>query len=857
MLAVSIPIVAVRRPRLPRAMAPVLALCVIDALLIGRPFFQFGFGWIANANDDMANYVLSATDLLHHGLMNPVDVAGISHDRSLSVRSSTSCITRARVQARTSRFRPSRRPSAARPMTSSCHLILALNLCAVCGTAALAAQATRRSWVPSVAAALFVAAPLATFGVLAELMPQVWGLALSTSLFALLMRPELHRSPGARVRDLVPIAILAVAFIVVYVELAASLAAAYALYVAILVLQRKVDWRALMRLWGVVVIGALLFINSYLFRELHYVASQATGGVKLQGGASLFGFVLVPAELPAIVGLKPQDIQPGARFLDIAIVISILLLAAAAVAVLMTLRHGVAASCVLMTYLVLGVFLGMRSSGFGLFKLFMYVQPFLAAGIAVWLSRINRRLVFGAVTVCLVVLVGAQIHTGARYVRGSRNPIDLPHASASDLLPVFRRWFAASREPVISVTENPALAKLEAANIGNRSLYFISKFLFSNFVSAQEAGWKSHSIATRTTGRPRSDSFLANTAAGALLARGHCLIILPTGSQTFVNRLSLPEGSEQLVKRPCGGRQSDTLQNLLVFTSSSLGQAFYLPKNRPRVSFYQLESDYFYPGHTFSGFGRFALFRVLDPTTTVRLELWLTTTVRQDGPNRIPPADIVGTEKKGLPLVGRGSARVFSPPLVPQMIGGQPYVLLDMGTPGRLAVYHRTGPQGIYGQSIPYDPRYLTSYVRDISLISGKQYEGLRAPAVLSHFPADLANPNLEYSGIYEDGWVAEDFYAMLAGGRAGDLVIRANVLPQQGQHLEVLVNGRAVASRSVSSGQLALRVPVPRTASRRRIELRWARTLQLGPADRRKAAALLQFVGVVPATASAAGSRK
>jgi hypothetical protein len=41
----------------------------------------FGFHWIANANDDMANYVLSATLLQHHGLIAPLDVAGLTHDR--------------------------------------------------------------------------------------------------------------------------------------------------------------------------------------------------------------------------------------------------------------------------------------------------------------------------------------------------------------------------------------------------------------------------------------------------------------------------------------------------------------------------------------------------------------------------------------------------------------------------------------------------------------------------------------------------------------------------------------------------------------------------------------------------------
>ena len=180
-----------------------------------------------------------------------------------------------------------------------------------------------------------------------------------------------------------------------------------------------------------------------------------------------------------------------------------------------------------------------------------------------------------------------------------------------------------------------------------------------------------------------------------------------------------------------------------------------------------------------------------------------------------------------------------------------------MGESGQLQLVRRPGLTGLWGKSVAVDVRYLTSYVRDISLITSDAYSRLRAPRAIRNFPADLGNPDLEYSGIYEDGWVAGDSYAMLAGGRAGDLVVRASALPQKDQHLTVLVDGRTVASRSVAPGELVVRVPVPRTASRRRIELRWAKTLQLGPADRRKAAALLEFVGVTPTTTTPKRSHK
>ena len=834
-------IVIARRPRVPRGAWPVIALCLIDLVFVGRPMFAFGLDWIANANDDMANYVLSATDLLHHGLRGPVDIVGLSHDRDYPslLRTLHDQGSRPGADITLAAFSSSvRRP----PYELFMPLILALNMCTICGAAALAMQAARRWWAASVAALLFAASPLATYGVLAQLMPQVWGLGLAAALFAVLMRDDLYRRRAAA-SELAAVAFLVCALVVVYVELAAAVSAAYVLYIVVLIVQRRVNWRAVAPLWGIAMLAMLALLNSYLFRELHYVASQASGGVKGGVGfARLFGFTLVPSALAVLMGLAVQNPSPNTRFMSEAILIAIGLCSGVAVGALLTLRRRVASSLVLLTYLALGVFLGLRSSDFGLFKLYMYVQPFLAAAAAVWLSYIKRRSVLVLAGVALALLVAVQVRTANHYVQASRNPVDLPHASERDLLPTFRRWFAAERSPVISTTENPVLGKLEAVSTHGRPLLFVAKNLFLNFASATEMGWTSHSILTQAAQGRSRDTFLQNPRANLVLANGPCLIVLPTGSQTPLNRYQLPEGSPDLAERRCGHAQ-----NLLVFTSSSLGQGFFLPKNRRRVSFYQLEPDYFYPGHTFAGFGRFVLFRVLDPSLSFRLELDVTTTVRQDGSNVLPQADIVGTKRRLLPLVGRGSARVFSAPLRPQLIAGQPFLLLDMGVEGRLNPYPRSGIEALYGRSVSVDPRFLTSYVRDISVVSDAQYRDLRSPLALSHFPGDLADPNLEYSGVYEDGWVAENSYVTLAGGRASHLVVRADVLQIPHQHLAVFVNGRRVASRAVEAGPLELRIAVPGSASRRRVELRWSHTVPLGSSDHRPAAAHLRFVGLVP----------
>jgi hypothetical protein len=180
------------------------------------------------------------------------------------------------------------------------------------------------------------------------------------------------------------------------------------------------------------------------------------------------------------------------------------------------------------------------------------------------------------------------------------------------------------------------------------------------------------------------------------------------------------------------------------------------------------------------------------------------------------------------------------------MIGGVPYLVVDMGVNGTRLAVPRPGLTGLYGSSIPLDPRYLTSYVRDISLVSAAAYKTLKAPTSLSRFPADLASSSTEYSGIYEDGWIGEDCYAILAGGRGTQLVVKADALPLRGQRLDVFVNGKLVAARRVVGGGLEVSVPIAASTQKRRVELRFAKLGRLRAPDLRPATARLLFLGLV-----------
>jgi hypothetical protein len=840
LLAVSA-VVLIRRPRKVSAYAAIIvAICVANLLIVGRPLFEFGFGWIANANDDMANYVLSATDLLHHGLLASPDVAGLASDRDFPSALRGLHIIGARPGADLSLAGFSA-ATGWPPYELFMPLILSLNLATICATSALTMQAARKGWAAVLAAALVAASPLASLGVLQQLLPQVWGLGLAAAIFSLVMRPELYTSPGPSRKELVPLSLLVSALFVVYVELAASLTLAYGLYVVVLIARRRVEIRSSLLLWGSVLAVALAFLNTYLWTELRFAWAQTGHGTSTGGAVSPFAFAEVPATLPAIVGLLQLSTYHSPH-IGTAIVLTLVALVAIGIAAVLGMLRGQGAATVLVADLALGVYLGVHDSAFGLFKLYMYVQPFIAAAVAVWISFLRPRALLLGAALMTLVLLGAQLRTQSRYVNASRDPIDLHDASSSSLLPVFRHALELYKAPVVSVTENPTLAKLEAAGIGTRPLHLISVDVFGNLVKGtfsaagrvagardnaeyrRLGGWRTRwfELAPHASGgaaRPatRKLSFEDNPQATRLLNTGKCLLAMPSGSETPFNREAYPEGSPDLLMKPCKEAKS-----LLVFTSSALGQSYYTFVDPRAISFHQLEPDSFFPSQTFSSFGRYALFRVLNPAPKFRLELNMTVTPIQ-AVTSLPPASAVGTSRVRFPTVGAGSARVLSPPIRPQVIGGQRFILLDLGRAGRLPSIPRPGVEGLYGRSVHLDPRYITAYLRDLSVVPAAEYGRLRPPTQIAHFPADLANPALMYSGIYEQGYVGDDSYATLAGGGDARLDIQGTALAaSHPRRLEVKLNGRQILSKQIDPGPLNLEVPVPKSRSPRTVELIW-----------------------------------
>jgi hypothetical protein len=672
-----------------------------------------------------------------------------------------------------------------------------------------------------------------------QLLPQVWGLALGAALFALVMRPGLHERTRPSLAELVPVWVLAIALFIVYIELAATLGVSYALYLGLLAVQRRLSVIGVLRLWGTAVLGLILIVNVYLPRAIDFVVGSASAGVTKFGSLNLFANSVVPTALPGILGFQSLFESPSKDFMSLSIIAAAIVLGVVLVAAVVTAQKGDGASVVVVGDVLLGLFLALQKSDFGLFKLYMYVQPFLAAAVGVWMAGTRNRVILGAVAAVVALVVVVQVRTQSQYVANSYNPPDLTHASDADLLPKFRSLLTHAELPVLTLSDNAVLLTLQgaAASAARRRLEFLSVNAF---------GLPSIQHEFRFPTRHREPvSFSQSRGALELLTRKRCLLAMPSGSQHVLNRRHLGEGAPDILGIDCA-----RARNLLAFVTSSVGSSVSPTAltSKIGVSFWQLERDPSFNGRTLSGFGRYALLQALNPSPGARLELaFSTSSLRNSSLSfRLPRATVTGSTRLALPVAGVGSGRVFSPPLRPQMIGGHAYLLLDMGERGFFPPVPRPGVTGLWGEDVVLDPRRLTSHVRAVSLISDGEYRRLRAPRRLSSFPDDLAEPGLEYSGIYEDGWIGRDSYAHLAAGPRSELVVRADVLPHAGNRtLEVRVDGHRLHRQVVRSSALDLRLRLPASEGRRKIELIWGGTSRLPAPDRRPAVARLTYLGL------------
>lgn len=852
-----------------RDYAPFAGLLLVMALFTARPMIEFGFNWVSYANDDMANYILFADRYRQHGfydIPNGNDiVAGINYSLDywfLDVQLPRPGAATLLAWVESITGLPG--SQAFMPLIVGLHIALLSAACAL-----VHRSSTTRGPALLTCIALGLSA-LNSLGVLYQLLAQVLGLAIATATATLLFRPlplEKHRT---LLRRGALVGVLLAVLVFTYPEILPFLIAAGALFAAVSLLRTHATVKPLVAMVTTAVVLVCVVLNSYVLGAVSLLLFALQAG---QRNSLLFPYYLIPSGLAELWGFLPiAGVAPGEPWQSISILLGGALLVVAAYASIRLAWHDVPVAILLLVMLGVGVRLFIQRSDFGLFKLALFVQPFLLGTLCVWWWNSARRLttrVAPFIVLCALGLYGQTVYLEAS--RGnSTSFISIPGASAAGLNEKLADLATVEgAKPMVIDTSNPVLAKLVAsATAGVPTSFWSQDFLFTSGVGAGNFGGDVD-VSLRTPGdavrselserhlpadfklldpvRPElANSFEINTVGQPSANDRTCgTLVRSTRSTSVINRREADlQSPGPFVVGPC-----DAVSNHLIFINSALGENWWPPTN-DSVGLFQLGGDPLIPGSTAAGVGRYALFQALNPSSPVRLALELTESYQGDGQNALPPAQAIGSTREQFPLRGRGSARVFSPPLSPQMIRGQSYVGIDMGVDGHQFPERREGLMSLYGTDVQLDRRVLVGLVRDISLVSDQDFHSLAPPSNVATFPQDLTNPDLQYSGMYEDGWTSEDCYFGLTQANVSQTVSVRGVVPLIADpnfrtRVQLIVDGTVMQERELGIGDFEMTAAVSGQENGTRIvEIRFSQHQTLPAGDGRVIGALLRYAG-------------
>jgi hypothetical protein len=875
LLALSAWLLRRRRTPVPfRQLAPFAAVLLLAALAVGYPMFRFGFNWISYGNDDMANYCLSAKLLLNHSQFTPPPFQDIVTNRDASLFYWYFDVLRPirhgadEVLAWVLSLTRLSAVEAFMPVILSFHLVL------IAATGALIIQNKKYRRAALLVCFWLALSALMALGSAYQLLGQVSGLGALTGAVTILLR-----RPAARQKSELALGGLLLASLsTFYPEVLPFLVLGYLAYHAIAILQRyeRVGDTA-GTIWPIVA-WWLLFVNVSLPVPIITLINQSRAVQPSGVIKGLFPYYMTPAAFAYLWGFRAISEASRGILLDISIVAGALVFGAAIFGAAWQTwrRKPVAIICLIMMALSLVLF--RTQAEFGMYKIAMYLQPFLAGVVVLTWDDLRTRTARGSYTRALLFIgLALLIGFGARgqlfyTVRSmgldGSGLVEIPFASKVGLISQLKN-LPPYQDTTISDTSNVVLAKLESAY--RERLDFLCTDFFVRIATVVDTSgprWNPidalhHADALKVI-EARNRRMLAEIfdMHAAASRANHFTVSQPvSGNQEFAlldtgRKLSLLNRRQRAPDDGAAIRLTSIQneQNHLVFVSSEFGLPYYAygaDRSQGVIAMYQLENDFFFRGDTMAGLGRTSLFRVLNPAPHARVVLEYTASLNQDHENLIPAASAIGKARRPFTAVGRGSARLISPELQPQQIAGGDYLAVDMGDWGHAFPDRRSLIMGLWGRGYIPDNRRIVGFCRDISLISDDQYSALQAPHAIQTFPGDLNNKNLEYSGIYEDGWVAESSEMTLQQDAGASYLVVSVLIPTlQGQKasswVALLVDGREVERKPVASSGVGFNVPVT-GQGRRRIGLRFDRAVSLTSPDTRPVSAQLRYVGFQP----------
>ncbi|HEY1190478.1 MAG TPA: hypothetical protein VGE74_22790, partial [Gemmata sp.] len=479
----------VSRPPVPvRRFAPFLVVLLAAYLLDGWPQLQHGYQWLGFASDDMSNYCMLAVGYGDHGTLRTSRdleelTAGVDYTQVVRIQLVE---MRCRLGAELS-LNALGAVTGRQPVELCMALALAMHLTLVSATGFLAHRYCRARWVALGAAAFMAVSAPSAFGILDQMLGQVGGLALLCGCVGVLGRPA-HRLPAAGLvrRALLGGALMS-GLLLHYPEVLPFLVAALGGLVGVGVLRGRPERRRTAVIAGAAALGVVL-LGAFGVATMHFLVEQIfvaqkdnvlhfyhqvynTGhGVLLFWGARTRVDTILaddPAGLWAWTG-----IGVGAAALA----------AYLGAAVVGSWRRRPA-------WLALGAMLAATGllvygrSWFGVHKMTMYVQPFVAVALVGSVVTARWRAPRAAAAAFLLAVFGVNAVMQYEYLSDSNSEASrcqLAGASRSGLTNEFRDVAAAPADRFWVTTENALLSRFLVVPVRGKETVFTTGRMFSD-----------------------------------------------------------------------------------------------------------------------------------------------------------------------------------------------------------------------------------------------------------------------------------------------------------------------------------------------------------------------------------------
>jgi len=864
LLVAAVAILAWRRPALPlRRLAPFLAIAGGALLYMGWPALRFGFNWISYGNDDMANYCLAAERFLAHGYYAvplQTDLAGRDYSQhywfmhALQQIRPGSELTVAWICSLTGRrahevFMPA---------------ILMLTLLQLFALGSVAVWKGRYRRVALVSFFLLATSPLFSLGTLYQLIAQVGGLALLFVIASVLFRVRRFNLRAMAVGG-----ILTAGLGIFYPEVSPFVAMGIILVAVRLRYTASAQLKPYSIFIGGVAALTFILIAGSTYEFINTLVMQSVGSAGLgamaeindqSGGLVLFPWTLVPSFIPMLFGLHPFGKVGIDPLISAQIVVGLAFLGFFVWRTWRNLKEGAPAGYLGTIMVLLGIYLFQKGQDFGLFKLAMWTQPAIALCLAQGFERYlfaaearpRRWARAGLVLFFLCTAVSQVFYSYAslgtygggitEIVKGSALGVgftppkdikyggiesDISNVVSAKMLAMYTRGIDTrflSRSYMDNIANIAVLKFLRTPDpdLGPQAR-IVEKLSLLRFLlphglvtpdNSVPPGWAVPDYKVVTIHKEANSVVYANnwteTSSRHLDYPDRLFVSTRTDLDHF-NKWN--NGDGWTVQNMYQYKLESQVKDRLVFVHSELSPHYY-SSARFRAAFFQRETEPISHGKaSFHGTGEFTVFHIINPSPDLRMMIDFSRTSLGAGRTELPKkAVVLGDDDYHLPFVGSGSARVFTPVLKPEYYEGQAYLTIDFGDPAEVINKPKTGLMRWYGVKYALDDRRLVGFTRDISVLTDEQYRAVPRPTKLSVFPDDLLNnKGLEYSGIYEDGWLGRDAYFKLGASHTGQVLTFKGYIPDiprfrsTGVDVTVSINDRPTEVVNLKAGKFSV----------------------------------------------------